>query len=340
MKKRVWTAVLVFVLCAVMALPAGAAEKKTAAKTYRSELTGEEISTSIRNQRPIAVIVDNETIALPHYNTANADIVYEMVNSLANQRITRLMCVYKDWGNLARTGNIRSTRPTNILIAQEYDAVLLHDGGPFYNNVYFKRYPDHYAGDFKRYKNGKAREFTDYISGGDLVAKKLKSAGLSSTYPKGFDKDHFVFDPDGHVDLKLDGPVSKAGKEVDLSGAFWHNKSKLTYNSKTKTYTYSEYGKTHKDAETNATMDFKNVILQDVTYHQYDKNGYLIYNCIGLGEGWYITEGKAVPILWKKDSESGDTIYIGGTGEQIRMNPGKTYIALIPDDTWDKIQIK
>ena len=81
---------------------------------YLSELTGLPINKDLEMQRPIAVMIDNEIKALPHYNTAGADIVYEMMNSTANDRITRLMCIYKDWEDLPQTGSIRSVRPTNI----------------------------------------------------------------------------------------------------------------------------------------------------------------------------------------------------------------------------------
>jgi len=55
---------------------------------YRSELTNELIDESLKNQRPIAVMVDNESIALPHYGLSQADVVYEMMNSTLNGRIT------------------------------------------------------------------------------------------------------------------------------------------------------------------------------------------------------------------------------------------------------------
>ena len=45
-----------------------------------SDLTGEFIPEEIANQRPIAVMVDNEKTALPHYGLTKADIIYEMVN--------------------------------------------------------------------------------------------------------------------------------------------------------------------------------------------------------------------------------------------------------------------
>lgn len=53
-----------------------------------SELTGEFIDEKLAKQRPIAVMVDNEKVALPHYGVSEADIVYEMVNSTHNDRIT------------------------------------------------------------------------------------------------------------------------------------------------------------------------------------------------------------------------------------------------------------
>ena len=65
----------------------------------RNELTGELIDESLANQRPIAVMVDNESIALPHYGLTQADVVYEMMNSTENGRITRFMALVKDWEN-------------------------------------------------------------------------------------------------------------------------------------------------------------------------------------------------------------------------------------------------
>ena len=44
---------------------------------YRSELTNELIDESLKDQRPVAVMVDNESIALPHYGLSHADVVYE-----------------------------------------------------------------------------------------------------------------------------------------------------------------------------------------------------------------------------------------------------------------------
>ena len=57
---------------------------------YRSELTNEWIDESLKDQRPIAVMVDNEKTALPHFGVADADVVYEIMNSTLNDRALSL----------------------------------------------------------------------------------------------------------------------------------------------------------------------------------------------------------------------------------------------------------
>ena len=132
---------------AVAEAPA-AGEAVQAEGTYISELTGEPISSELKDQRPIAAMVDNESTAYPHYGVAEGDVVYELMNSTANGHITRLMVLQKDWGKVQQLGSIRSVRPTNIMLAAEWNAVLCHDGGPFYVDEYFaKDYgKDHFSG--------------------------------------------------------------------------------------------------------------------------------------------------------------------------------------------------
>ena len=95
---------------------------------YRSELTNEWISEDLQDQRPIAVMVDNELTALPHYGLTQADIVYEMMNSTLNDQITRFMVLVKDYDSIKQLGSVRSVRPTNLLIAPEWNAIVCHDG--------------------------------------------------------------------------------------------------------------------------------------------------------------------------------------------------------------------
>ena len=86
-------------------------------------------------------------------------------------------------------------------------------------------------------------------------------------------------------------------------------------------------------------MTFKNVILQNTSFTQLDPNGYLTYNVIGSGSGYYITNGQAIPITWQKGSETGITHYYNASGAEIAINRGKTYIGIVQSDTWGQLVI-
>lgn len=307
---------------------------------YFSELTGLPISLEIEKQKPIAAMVDNESTALPHFGLNSADIIYEMVNSTANDRVTRLMVIYKDWGNIEQLGSIRSVRPTNIWVAGEYNAVICHDGGPFYIDTYIAHdYCQHFSGIFSRVNNGKAREFTEYIVKGDLE-KAFANSSYSTEYDEYYEGPHFKFSTPS-VAIENDG---EAATNIDLSGPFKHNKSQLKYDDSKQLYTYYEYGSAHVDGKTNEPLTFKNVILQKADIFQLDKNGYMAYDHFygdkGKGEGLYITNGKATKITWEKKTENGITHFTLENGDELTLNAGMTYIGLIPSDYWNEVKLQ
>lgn len=315
------------------------AEEESREGMYRSELTNEWIDESLKNQRPIAVMVDNEKTALPHYGLTEADVVYEIMNSTANGRITRFMAIVKDWGKIEQFGSIRSTRPTNIMLAAEWNAVLCHDGGPFYIDDWIaKKYSANFSGGFARVNNGKSREFTEYICAGDLD-KKFSGSKYTTEYNEYYKGQHYHFS-NTEIDLST---VCAAIDCTEIELPFPHNSSRLQYNESTGTYDYYEYGSAHTDPQHgNAQLTFKNLLIQDTTFKQLDDNGYLIYNAIDSGrDAYYITNGKAMEVTWIKPAEDDITIYLNKqTGEQIELNTGKTYVALVPSDSWDKVVIK
>ena len=315
---------------------------------YRSELTNEWIPEELKDQRPIAAMVDNESFALPHFGVNSADIVYEIMNSTANDRITRLMCIVKDYNSVEQLGSIRSTRPTNFMLAAEYNAILVHDGGPFYNDEYYaKDYVNNLSCGFARIPNGKALEFTEYVTPEEFtnskgktydgLNKRIEDAKYSKEYNEFYPGAHFTFSNDDYK-LSDEGSV-KSATNVELP--FYHNSSKLKYNEETGTYDYYEYGDGHIDELTGQITSFKNVIIQGCSFAQLDENGYLIYNVIGQGDhGYFLTNGEAVPIMWIKNGETAITVFTNtDNGKEIVLNTGKTYIAVVPDDTWDEVVI-
>lgn len=315
-------------------------EEETREGMYRSDLTNEWIDESLKNQRPVAVMIDNEKIALPHYGISEADVVYEMMNSTMNGHITRFMVLIKDWEKIEQLGSIRSTRTTNLQIAPEWNAVVCHDGGPFYIDLFTSNpFVDNFNGGFGRVNNGKPREFTEYVLSGDLD-EKFDNSGVSREYNEYYQGAHFQFASEANP-IEL----SEASDSIDCTNIelpFEHNGSCLEYIADTNTYRYSEYGGEYKDALTDSYMEFTNVIIQECKYEQLDDNGYMnFFVKEGAGmSGYYITGGKAIPITWSKQDDIYPTKYFDQDGNEIVLNTGKTYIALVAPDVWDDLVVE
>lgn len=308
---------------------------------YRSELTNEWIDEALMNQRPIAAMVDNEVKALDHFGVNDCDIVYEMTNSNANGRVTRLMCIMKDWGNINQLGSIRSVRPTHLQIAPEYNAVVCHDGGPFWIDNFIKNdFVKHFSGTFSRVNNGKAREFTEYILPGDLD-KNFKNSGISTEYDQYYQGgQHFNFASEKKpVDLS-DASGSKAATHIELP--FEHNGSTLDYDADKGLYMYSEYGKKHIDGKTGEQTGWKNVIILSAHMNVLDEHGYMqfIVNDINNREGYYATNGQMIPITWCKQTDLTYTRFFDGSGNELKINTGKTYIAIIPEEDYPGLVVE
>lgn len=308
---------------------------------YRSELTNELIDESLIDQRPIAAMVDNEKTALPHYGLSEADIVYEMTNSTANDGITRLMVLVKDWASIEQLGSIRSARPTNIWLAAEWNAVLCHDGGPYYIDEFLAQdYSSNFSGGFSRVENGKATEFTEYIVSGDLETKFANSSSVSSEYNEYYKGEHFQFTTESYpVDYSEDETALDASK---ITLPFEHNGSYLVYNEETGMYEYYEYGEQHLDAEDGEPLAFKNLLIQKCDLVELDANGYMLFNApfVASEAGYYLTNGKAVPITWSKGEYDDITHYYNSDEEELTINTGKTYIAIVPSDDWANLVIE
>lgn len=341
---------------------------------YRSELTGEWISKDLQNQRPVAIMVDNEILTYPHYGINQADVVYEMMNSTANGRITRFMCIVKDYAQITRFGGVRSIRPTNFLVGFPYEAIFCHDGGPFYINDYTaKKYCYHFSGIFARYTRPTSErpswatsyasraygsEYTEFVTWDEYknpdngkysvgLKKALESAKFSKEYSSTYKGTGFNFLTDKETDLS---EVSGVKSCSEISLPFSHTSTALKYNKTTKTYDLYEYGNVHTDAADNDNVTtFKNVLILNCSFSQLDEHGYMIYNYYNYygtnkkkADGYYLTNGNVIPIKWTKSNVDSDPAhyYNAKTGEELEMNVGKIYISLIPSDSWSKVTIK
>ena len=75
----------------------------------------------------------------------------------------------------------------------------------------------------------------------------------------------------------------------------------------------------------------ENIIVYAVENHSYDSYGRQALTNITKGEGYYITNGYAYPIVWEKTSRAGKTVYkYKDTNEEIKLNDGNTWVQIMP----------
>lgn len=315
----------------------------------RSSLTNEWIDGDLENARPIAVMSPNDSNALPHYNFSKADILYECP---VEGGITRSMAVFKDWEDLDRIGNVRSSRDYFVYWALEWDSIYVHFGGPFYiNDIIEKESTNNitgcsYGGTGKvgLYENAFYRA-TDrsapqnaYASA-EGINNAISKFDYSKTYREDYYvADHFKFASESEPNTLDSYSDAVSAKEIDLKKAYPITKTSFTYNEEDGLYYRSMYGKADTDAaNNNQQLAFKNVFVQ-FTYHEVrDEKGYLAFQVHDTTrDGYYFTNGKAIHVTWEKTADYEPTRYFDDNGNEVEVNTGKTMICIVKDgDTID-----
>lgn len=306
----------------------------------RSRLTNEWIEEEAANIRPIALIIPNENSAIPHYNLSRASILYE---ANVEGRISRLMAVFEDWLNLEKTGNIRSLRTYYAYWAFEWDAFLVHLGGPFFINELIAEPNTENIDGLLASDSAAFSRTTDrpsphnaYTDGAKL-ASVISRKGYSLNYRGLADKEHFRFASKINPNtLDQYGPDAKSAIYIDMSGCYPLTRCYFEYNEEDGLYYRSQHlsGGTdgpHIDAATGEQLSFKNILIQYVKYEDLGE-GYLAFQCHDTtSDGWFFTNGKGIHVNWKKESNYGATKFYDDSGEEITLNTGKTMICVVEE---------
>lgn len=305
----------------------------------RNPITNEWIDKSLEDQRPISVMYNNIQAALPQANISKADLIYEC-NVEGN--LTRLMCLFKDWKSIDKIGPVRSCRDYYVYWALEWDSIYCHFGGPkLYVDAILSRSDVNnldgtYLDGSSYFRTTDRKAPHNAYTSGEGIEKALKKYDYSETYTSNYTGQHFQFAPSS-TPVSLDSGISAKSVEP----GYLINKPVFTYNEDDGLYYREQYGAKHIDQITGDQVAVKNIILQYAYYEVRDAKGYLAFQCHDSGKGgYYITNGKAIPITWEKKSDYDATVYYDESGNEITLNTGKTFICIIEKGTEDNIVIK
>lgn len=281
-------------------------------------------------KRPVAVMVNNLKGALPQYGIAEADIIYELP---VEGGITRLMAVYPDWENVPNVCSVRSCRYYYPIICLGMDAIYCHwgldqtmakdvlertqidhlDGGYLFGSVFF-RDPNRvgvYSSEHTGYMDG--AKFAQYVTDHSIRTE------LGAEYKQPV----FRF---ADEDTPVTPEAQKAAHVIlGFSGAYY---STFDYDAASGTYKKQHSGAPHIDQNTGEQLSFENVFILQTDIHL-SADGYRMDVALTGGAGWYIANGGAERISWRKDAETAPIRVYHADGSELTVSAGKSYIGII-----------
>ena len=278
--------------------------------------------------RPYAIMINNvEGARKLQSGLQDAYMVYEL---MVEGGITRYLALFLDQTK-ERIGSIRSARHYYLDYALENDAIYVHHG-----------YSPQAREDWSKLGVDRIEVNESTTGWRDKSASKTYEFTLFTNIEK-LGKGIRSKRTERNKDLLLNYSVDN----IDISqmeGAIPANKIDIKYSSNTTTnykydtdnniYLRSVNNKSQNDYVTGKQLTVKNIIVYKVKYSniQGDDKGRQTIDNVGNGTGYYISNGYAVPITWKKDSRSSATIYKYNNGKEIQVNDGNTFIQIMPDN--------
>ena len=277
--------------------------------------------------RPIAVMIDNHIDAMPQAGLLEADIVYEIIVEGGE---TRLMLILQD-KDLDKIGPIRSARHYFLDYALENDAIYVHYGwspqaqsdistlgvnninGIYESSTSFWRVSDKYAPH-------------NAVTSTENIMSIANREGYRTTTSQEPVLNYVV------AEVNLEDGETANTVTIPYSYA---NTVEYEYDEDLKEYVRYSRGEKQVDWNTGETVTTKNIIIEKAKNSTLDDGsgkGRQTLDNIKELDGYYITNGKAIPITCIKTSRSGKTVYRDLEGNEIDVNDGKTFIQICPID--------
>ena len=310
----------------------------------QSYLTGQQVPVSIGRKRPVGLMIENDSDAVQwQRGTSYASIMYE---AMVEGAITRLEGFFEDYQGASMIMPIRSCRPYYVYYAREFDAYYGHYGQVIYAAPLLQM-PQ--TCDIAGLPYGESGQ--NYVLHDGSAAYIRDHEGVTGIYTN--------YDLIQREIMLENGQICR----VVLPG-FIYNHPRFDYNESDKLYYRSEFGSPQIDQLNGQQLAYKNIIIQECPSTFFDDK-YLWTDPVNGdqgGSGWFITNGRAQRITWKKENWSWEdpvlmtvssanvsfdvrhcdfnvTRYYDMNGNEIRLNQGKTFVEIVRNQDSSKVVI-
>jgi len=305
-------------------------------KLVPAPLTGDMVPPAVADRHPIAVMIDDLSVARPQSGFNSASIVW---HAPAEGGIPRYMMIFAE-KLPSSVGPIRSARQYYIAWAAEWKAMYVHVGG-----------------------SGQALATLRRDGQGELVydADQFRWGGRYMWRITERFAPHNVYSDGEHLRQlarrvgATDGPLQSAwrfGKELDyglrprgglIEVAYRANRIRYRYDFRTNTYRRSVTGEERQiDAANRVHVAPRNVIVMIMRFGAlndgHPNKHRLEAQYVGSGTAWISTNGKTIKGTWKKGRIDRATRFFDRSGRPVVLAPGQTFVQVMPVGSPIRIQ--
>jgi len=297
--------------------------------------SGLDISDTVGNSRPIAVMIENSPDSRPQSGLIYADIVFEVVDEGG---VTRYVTVFSSY-DAEIVGPVRSARPYYAEIARSFD--------PIY--VFWGTYPEGYipiknldmdvldgnSDDYVNYTDSGWRDYSRIEPGEDTA----HTAFMSTIYLKE-DAAEYGYSLEGGqspLRFKIDADDSDKGdiSNININFSYDTYRVNFEYNRENNNYLKFTGGAPHTDYETGKQIAVNNVIVMITSIKgPIDQWGHMAVRTTGtsdIGKAFFFMDGNVIEGTWERTSAFDPFKYKDDDGNIVLFNRGYTWVALIQD---------
>ncbi|MFQ5492734.1 MAG: DUF3048 domain-containing protein [Candidatus Dojkabacteria bacterium] len=297
---------------------------------------------NLLKRTPVAVTINNTSIARPQHGLTQADTVLEV---LAEGGITRYVAMFYQNFDISKIGPVRSLRYYMIMWASGYaDAIILHEGQAGYDNAPWETYREKADARGALYKFGiksmqsAGSRYRDYDRAAQVGLVHALYTDFSLIKPEisrlgsilGWKIGSKNLEP---LKFKYDAETEERGEFkavtlefLGLSTADYS--SRFVYDKKSNTYKRFVGGVADIDQLNNEQIAPKNVVIE---WHNYgdanDGHGRIIIDMLGEDKVTVLRDGKVINGTWKKECRTCRTNYFDTKGNEIEFVRGQIWVA-------------